>query len=75
MVGIEWKRQPDGSYLSVAGRVWRHPGEKWGSCCITPAEPVVYSQGRVGNLPRWDLWLRCTFVRRGTGMPCSREWL
>jgi hypothetical protein len=53
-VKLEWKREDDGSYTSVAGRVWRYPGESWGTCCITPVPELTGLKhlGRVGNLKK-----------------------
>jgi hypothetical protein len=49
---LEWKREEDGSYTSVAGRIWRYPGETWKDCCITPVPELtgLGHRGRAGNL-------------------------
>lgn len=49
---LEWKREKDGSYTSVAGRIWKYPDERWSTCCFTPSPEIkgLKHRGRLGNL-------------------------
>lgn len=67
---LEWKKQADGSYTSVAGRIWKYSTESWQTCCVTASNELTgwKNRGRIGNLRETKRALECAWTMYLAGL-------